>query len=110
MTADGGLKNLKYSGSLRQCSARRRNETWLYSNLPTPTRRPARKTAKFWWIDFSIGDKRVCESAKTTKKTIAGEEEKRRRQDLERTYAGLPSEAHRGACTAWEMKMRWLST
>ena len=51
------------------------------------------RVSKFWWIDFTIGDKRVRESAQTTRKTIATEYEKRRRQDMERTFAGLPSEA-----------------
>ncbi len=50
------------------------------------------RVSKFWWIDFKIGGKRVRESAQTTRKTIAGEYEKRRRQDMERTFAGLPSE------------------
>jgi integrase len=36
--------------------------------------------------------KRVRESAKTTRKTIAAEAEKRRRLELERAMAGLPSE------------------
>jgi site-specific recombinase XerD len=65
----------------------------LFQPTYTDKKTGEKKTAKFWWIDFSIGDKRVRESAKTTKKTIAGEYEKRRRQDLERTFAGLPSEA-----------------
>lgn len=65
----------------------------LFQPTYTDTKTGEKKTARFWWIDFSIGDKRVRESAKTTKKTIAGEYEKRRRQDLERTFAGLPSEA-----------------
>ncbi|MEO8593768.1 MAG: tyrosine-type recombinase/integrase [Candidatus Solibacter sp.] len=51
------------------------------------------KEAAFWWIDFTIGDKRVRESAQTTRKSIAVEYQKRRRLDLERTFAGLPSEA-----------------
>ena len=65
----------------------------LFQPTYTDKKTGTKKTARFWWIDFSIGDKRVRESAKTTKKTIAGEYEKRRRQDLERNFAGLPTEA-----------------
>ena len=50
------------------------------------------KTAKFWWVDFTIGGKRVRESAETTRKTVATEYEKRRRADMERALAGLPVE------------------
>jgi hypothetical protein len=35
-----------------------------------------KKTAKFWWIDFSIGDKRVRESAKKAKKKPAAKAER----------------------------------
>ncbi len=50
------------------------------------------KVAAHWWIDFTIGNKRVRESSETTRKTIAVEYEKRRRLELERALAGLPSE------------------
>jgi integrase len=49
--------------------------------------------AKVWWMDFTYAGKRVRESCKTTRKTIAIEAEKRKRLDLERAYAGLPVEA-----------------
>jgi integrase len=45
-----------------------------------------------WWFDFLFAGRRVRESAKTTRKTLAVEAEKRRRLELERAYAGLPSE------------------
>jgi len=44
----------------------------------------------FWWYDFSFAGKRVRESAKTTRKTLAGEAEKARRLDLERALTGAP--------------------
>jgi len=53
------------------------------------------KTSAFWWIDFTIGDKRVRESTETTRKTIAAEYEKERRLEMERSRAGLPSEGAR---------------
>ncbi|MGA3020310.1 MAG: site-specific integrase [Bryobacteraceae bacterium] len=46
-----------------------------------------------YWYEFTYANKRIRESAKTTRKTIAVEAEKRKRLDLERAYAGLPVEA-----------------
>jgi integrase len=51
------------------------------------------KQQKVWWYEFIYAGKRIRESCKTTRKTIAGEAEKRRRLELERAYAGLPIEA-----------------
>jgi len=45
-----------------------------------------------WWFSFVYAGKRIQESAKTSKKTIAVEVEKKRRAELERAYAGLPAE------------------
>src|SRR5450759_1897416 len=53
----------------------------------------AKKASPYWWIDFTIGDKRIRESTETTRKTIAAQYEKTRRLELERALAGLPSEA-----------------
>ena len=49
--------------------------------------------SKVYWFEFIYASKRIRESAKTTRKTIAVEAEKRRRLELERAYAGLPVEA-----------------
>jgi integrase len=48
---------------------------------------------KVWWYEFTFAGKVIRESAKTTRKTIAVEAEKRKRLELERAYAGLPVEA-----------------
>jgi integrase len=48
--------------------------------------------AAIWWCDFVIARKRVRESTKTSRKTIAVEYEKSRRRELERALAGLPAE------------------
>ena len=45
-----------------------------------------------WWVEFCFGEKRIRESAKTGRKTLALEFEKRRRLELERAYAGIPAE------------------
>ena len=46
-----------------------------------------------YWYEFIYAGKRVRESAKTTRKTIAVEAEKQCRLRLERAHAGLPVEA-----------------
>lgn len=46
-----------------------------------------------YWYEFIFAGKRIRESAKTTRKSIATEAEKRKRLELERAYAGLPVEA-----------------
>lgn len=51
------------------------------------------KESKVYWYEFVYAGKRIRESAKTTRKTVAQEAEKRRRLELERAYAGLPVEA-----------------
>lgn len=54
------------------------------------TGRPRQSTV--WWVEFLFAGKRIRESAKTTRKTIASEYERRRKLELERAYAGLPAE------------------
>ena len=51
-----------------------------------------RKRSKVWWYNFFFAGRRIRETAKTTRKTIALEAEKRRRLELERSLAGLPAE------------------
>lgn len=45
-----------------------------------------------WWYEFTFAGRRVRESAKTTRKTVALEAEKLRRAELERAHAGMPTE------------------
>jgi integrase len=45
-----------------------------------------------WWYEFIFAGKRVRESAKTSRKTIAFEAERQRKLELERTLAGMPVE------------------
>jgi integrase len=51
------------------------------------------KSSATWWYEFTFAGKRVRQSAKTTRRTIAVEAEKKKRLELERAYAGLPVEA-----------------
>ncbi|MEO8099448.1 MAG: hypothetical protein ABI811_17240 [Acidobacteriota bacterium] len=51
------------------------------------------KRGGVWWYSFIYAGKRVQESAKTSRKTIAVEAERARRLTLERALSGLPSEA-----------------
>jgi hypothetical protein len=48
--------------------------------------------SRVWWFEFTFAEKRVRESAKTTRKTIAIEAERQRRLQLEKTLAGIPTE------------------
>jgi len=50
------------------------------------------KQSATWWYGFTFAGQRIQESAKTTRKTIATEAEKNRRKELEKAYAGIPSE------------------
>src|SRR4051794_6387937 len=49
--------------------------------------------SKVYWYEFIYVGKRIRESAKTTRKTLAVEAEKQCRLRLERAHAGLPVEA-----------------
>ena len=46
-----------------------------------------------WWYEFIFAGKRVRESAKTSRKTIALEAERQKRLELERAMAGMPTDA-----------------
>ncbi|MBK5293993.1 MAG: hypothetical protein JJE04_20250 [Acidobacteriia bacterium] len=50
------------------------------------------KHAAVWWINFTFAGKRVQESTKSKRKTVAVEYEKRRRRDLEQSLAGMSAE------------------
>ncbi|MEP7355375.1 MAG: hypothetical protein ABI824_19260, partial [Acidobacteriota bacterium] len=49
------------------------------------------KTQSVWWYNFTFAGRRIQESSKSGRKTIALEAEKRRRRELEQAYAGIPS-------------------
>jgi hypothetical protein len=50
------------------------------------------KNSAVWWYQFTYAGKPIPESAHTTRKTIAAEAQKRRRLELERALAGIPSQ------------------
>jgi hypothetical protein len=50
------------------------------------------KRGDTWWYEFIFAGKRVRESAKTGRKTVAIDAERRRRLELEKTLAGIPVE------------------
>ena len=50
-----------------------------------------RRQSRIWWYEFWIAGRRIRESARTTRKTVAIEAENRRRLELERALAGLPT-------------------
>lgn len=50
------------------------------------------KRGEVWWYEFIFAGKRIRESAKTGRKTVAVEAERTRRMELEKTLAGMPVE------------------
>jgi len=50
------------------------------------------KRGNVWWYEFIFAGRRVRESAKTSRKTIATESERNRRLELEKTLSGMPVE------------------
>lgn len=64
----------------------------VYRPKYTDPKTGERKEQAVWWFDFTFAGKRITESTKTTRKTLAQESEKRRRLELERALVGLPSE------------------
>jgi integrase len=50
------------------------------------------KRGDVWWYEFIFAGRRVRESAKTSRKTIAIESERNRRLELEKTLSGMPVE------------------
>src|ERR1700691_4528458 len=46
------------------------------------------KTQAVWWYEFSFAGRRVRESSKSIRKTIAIHAEDNRRKELQRAYAG----------------------
>src|SRR5437762_3568872 len=50
------------------------------------------KQQRIWWYHFTFAGRHIQESSKSTRKTIAVEAEKRRRLELEKTFAGMPLE------------------
>jgi integrase len=65
----------------------------VYKPTYTDSKTGKKKTQRVWWYEFAFAGKRVRESAKTTRRTLAVEAEKRRHLELERALAGLPSES-----------------
>jgi integrase len=50
------------------------------------------KRGGVWWMSFVFAGKRIQESTKMTKKSMAVKQEEKRKTELERAYAGLPAE------------------
>lgn len=48
-----------------------------------------KKTQAVWWYSFVFAGRRIQESSKSTRKTIAVEAEKQRRRELEKVYNGI---------------------
>jgi integrase len=50
------------------------------------------KTSEVWWYSFTFAGRRIQESSKSPRKTVARAAEENRRLELEKTFAGMPAE------------------
>jgi hypothetical protein len=64
----------------------------LYRLSYTDKKTGEKKESAVWWYEFTFAGRLIRESAKTTRKTIAAEAEKRRRLELQKAGAGMTSE------------------
>jgi integrase len=64
----------------------------LFQPTYTDKKTGKQKKSAVWWFKFVYAGKPIRESAQTTRKTVAGEAEKRRRLELEKSNAGMPAE------------------
>jgi hypothetical protein len=62
-----------------------------------------------WWYDFIFAGKRIRESAKTTRKTVAREAEEKRRRELEKGFNGLEDKRHERIRTVAEVADEYLT-
>lgn len=53
-----------------------------------------KKTQKVWWYSFTYAGRRIQQSAKTTRKTLAKIAEKKHRSELEESYTGARASAN----------------
>ena len=60
----------------------------VYQPTYTDPKTGERKTQAVWWYEFNFAGRRVRESSKSTRKTIAIQAEENRRKELQRAYAG----------------------
>lgn len=63
---------------------------------------------KIWWYEFWFAGKRIRESAKTTRKTLAVEAEKRRRLELEKGYNSITDSRPQNIRTLRELSDEYL--
>jgi integrase len=61
----------------------------VYRPTYTDPKTGKKKQQEIWWVEFTFGGRRIRESSKSTRKTIALEFEKNRRLQLERANAGI---------------------
>jgi len=63
----------------------------LFRPTYTDKKTGEQKESTIWWYEFVYAGKRIRESAKTSRKTVATEAEKQRKIELEKTHAGMPA-------------------
>jgi integrase len=64
--------------------------------------------SQIWWYNFTFAGRRIQESSKSPRKTVAVEAEKRRRMELERAFNGLPDKRRERIRTLGEVLTEFL--
>lgn len=67
------------------------------------------KHSETWWYEFTFAGKRIRESAKTTRKTVALQAEKNRRAALERAFNGIADDRKERIRTIAELASEYLA-
>jgi hypothetical protein len=66
------------------------------------------KQSKIWWYNFTFGGRRVQESSKSPRKTIAMEAEKNRRCELEKSFNHIEAIVAKRGLKGSLCKNRWV--
>lgn len=66
------------------------------------------KESATWWYEFTFAGKRIRESAKPSRKTVATEAEKARRRELELSFNGLEDKRAQRVRTVGEIAQEYL--
>ena len=79
---------------------------------PTYKDRKAGKTKQqnIWWYHFTFAGRRIQESSKSPRKTVAIEAEKNRRRELERTFNSIEDNARTASATLPRSQILTLTT
>jgi integrase len=85
-------------------------EMALFRPTYTDQKTGRQKQSAVWWYEFIYAGKRIRESTKTTRKTIAAAAEKKRRLELERGFNAIEDRREKRIKTIAELSATYLET